>query len=362
MHTEIRFTDGVEVPHRHVKRYDGQMVFVGDDQTAHLELGNYLGGGAAGVVYESVNLETYEHVAVKMLNPLGFKLLSNSSMQRSSVLKEGLISDANVCQGRVKMSLQHVWWVKYRGEIVAAYKDARGTLRSLPLRRCIEIWGWNLRPSTVPTTNSSDEEEESSSFNARVVDEVSSSLARKGGETRRRKHNLRDPPDRYVDFLKSREYVYQEIRNMSKLNGHPNVLRLIEVLEYVQDSKTSIFLVLELASGGELFDRIAIDRGTDEDIARHYYRQVLQGIRYCHKKGVCHRDLKPENLLLSDDDEEPTLKIADFGLSSAIFGRGSVTAQATTQLRRLKSVVGSPHYVAPEVLNDNSDGYEGMWL
>ena len=117
MHTDLRFEDGVEVPHRHVKRYDGQMVFVGDEQTAHLELGNYLGGGAAGVVYESVNLETYEHVAVKMLNPLGFKLLSTSAMQRSSVLKEGLISDANVLQGRVRMSLQHVWWVKYRGEM-----------------------------------------------------------------------------------------------------------------------------------------------------------------------------------------------------------------------------------------------------
>jgi serine/threonine protein kinase len=120
--------------------------------------------------------------------------------------------------------------------------------------------------------------------------------------------------------------------------------------------------VLELASGGELFDRIAIDRGTDEDIARHYYRQLLQGIRYCHSKGVCHRDLKPENLLLSDDDEEPTLKIADFGLSSAMGGRGAASTQPATQLRRLKSVVGSPHYVAPEVLNDNSDGYEGTFL
>ena len=323
----------------------------------------------------------YEHVAVKMLNPLGFKLLSTSAMQRSSVLKEGLISDANVLQGRVRMSLQHVWWVKYRGEIVAAYKENRGTLRCLPLRRCIEVWGWKITNSSGDGDR--EEEEDSSSFNARVTDGTSSVSPSSG----RRKHNLRDPPDRFVKFLRNRQYVYQEIRNMSKLNGHPNVLSLMEVLEYVQDSKTSIFLVLELASGGELFDRIAIDRGTDEDIARHYYRQLLQGIRYCHSKGVCHRDLKPENLLLSDDDEEPTLKIADFGLSSAMGGRGAASTwcysnsvsyslhnietriqtlnsntgtQPATQLRRLKSVVGSPHYVAPEVLNDNSDGYEGM--
>lgn len=225
MHTDIRFADGVEVPHRHVKRYDGQMVFVGDEQTAHLELGNYLGGGAAGVVYESVR--SYEHVAVKILNPLGFKLLSTSAMQRSSVLKEGLVSDSNVLQGRVRMSLKHVWWVKYRGEIVAGYKDDRGTLRCLPLRRCIEVWGWNLKSSSDCDC---DEEEDSSSFNAHVSDGISSVSS---FPVSRRKHNLRDPPDRFVQFLQSREYIYKEIRNMSKLNDHPNVLRLMEVLEYV---------------------------------------------------------------------------------------------------------------------------------
>ena len=78
------------------------------------------------------------------------------------------------------------------------------------------------------------------------------------------------------------------------------------VLELLNDSKATIFLALEMANGGELFDRIKIDRGTEEDTARHYMRQLLAGIAHCHGRGVCHRDLKPENLLLADVPAVPS--------------------------------------------------------
>ena len=68
--------------------------------------------------------------------------------------------------------------------------------------------------------------------------------------------------------------------------GHPNVLGLHEVLELVNDSKTTIFLVLEMANGGELFDRIKVDAGTEEETARTYMRQLLSGIAHCHRRGV----------------------------------------------------------------------------
>lgn len=153
---------------------------------------------------------------------------------------------------------------------------------------------------------------------------------------------------------------------MSGLEYHENVLRLDEALELVQDSKCTTFLVLELAGGGELFDRIKLDCGTDEESARLYFRQLISGVAFCHNSGICHRDLKPENLLLADNEEHSTLKIADFGLSAIFaFTDNDATSGANGNevdqpaIRRLRSVVGSPHYVAPEVLMDAGQGYDG---
>lgn len=88
----------------------------------------------------------------------------------------------------------------------------------------------------------------------------------------------------------------------------------------VLDSKSTLFLVLELVSGGELFERMKMSHlGCPDDFARRYFVQLLSGIDYCHAKGVVHRDLKPENLLLSDGTEQALLKIADFGLSAVVF-------------------------------------------
>jgi len=196
-------------------------------------------------------------------------------------------------------------------------------------------------------------------------------------------------PEKYVKWLRARQGIYREIANMSHLGQHKNVISLFEVLEYVQDSKSTLFLSLELVSGGELFDRIKIGRGTSEVTAQRYFRQLLDGIGYCHAKGVCHRDLKPENLLLSDPSGDAVLRIADFGLSAAfaIAANGSdgaaqssagvssghshshgspsscssspATPPSSLSMRRLRSVVGSPHYVAPEVSPDSVQGYDG---
>jgi serine/threonine protein kinase len=103
----------------------------------------------------------------------------------------------------------------------------------------------------------------------------------------------------------------------------------------------------------------------------------VDGVSYCHSKGVCHRDLKPENLLLADSSDKAVLKIADFGLSAAfaiaahsgsttsaeeksgMLGGGGSPPSTPVNIRRLRSVVGSPHYVAPEVTNEPASGYDG---
>lgn len=102
--------------------------------------------------------------------------------------------------------------------------------------------------------------------------------------------------------------IKKEISIM-KVVHHPNVVQLKEVLA----SRTKIFIVLELVTGGELFDSIVKEGKFSDDKARKYFRQLIHGLSYCNTKGVCHRDLKPENLLL---DQNANLKISDFGVSA----------------------------------------------
>ena len=138
------------------------------------------------------------------------------------------------------------------------------------------------------------------------------------------------------------EQIKKEIAVM-KMVKQKHVVNLLEVLA----SRTKIFIVLELVTGGELFDKIVNVGRFDEPTARKYFRQLISGVEYCHKQGVCHRDLKPENLLL---DESEMLKISDFGLSALYGSDHNSTLLHTT--------CGTPNYVAPEVLADK--GYDGF--
>jgi len=138
--------------------------------------------------------------------------------------------------------------------------------------------------------------------------------------------------------------IKKEISIM-KMVRHKHVVQLREVLA----SRTKIFIVLDIITGGELFDKIVSEGRLKEDDARKYYRQLLDGLHYCHKNGVCHRDLKPENLLL---DERGNLKISDFGLSALYEG-----GEGASREELLHTTCGTPNYVAPEVLADK--GYDG---
>lgn len=103
--------------------------------------------------------------------------------------------------------------------------------------------------------------------------------------------------------------VRKEISIMKLLQHHPNVVKLYEVME----SESYVYIVLELVTGGELFDKIIKAKKFEEDVARRYFQQIISGLDYCHTNGVAHRDLKPENVLL---DSQDNVKISDFGLSA----------------------------------------------
>lgn len=142
--------------------------------------------------------------------------------------------------------------------------------------------------------------------------------------------------------LKLNDLIEKEITTM-KLVKHPNVIQLLEVLA----SRTKIFIVLEYANGGDLFDKIVNKGRLREDEARMLFHQLVHAVDYIHSCGVCHRDLKPENVLL---DGSSNLKVSDFGF-------GAVSLQDDDASGLFHTACGTPNYVAPEILSHK--GYDG---
>uniref|UniRef100_A0A3B3VUW1 Calcium/calmodulin-dependent protein kinase 1Da n=1 Tax=Poecilia latipinna TaxID=48699 RepID=A0A3B3VUW1_9TELE len=135
--------------------------------------------------------------------------------------------------------------------------------------------------------------------------------------------------------LKGKESsIENEIAVLRRIK-HENIV----ALEDIYESPDHLYLIMQLVSGGELFDRI-VEKGfyTEKD-ASTLIRQVLDAVNYLHKMGIVHRDLKPENLLYFNPQDESKIMISDFGLSK-MEGSGDVMSTAC----------GTPGYVAPEVL------------
>lgn len=116
-----------------------------------------------------------------------------------------------------------------------------------------------------------------------------------------------------------------------KMLDHPNIVKLFQVIE----TEKTLYLVMEYASGGEVFDYLVLHGRMKEKEARAKFRQIVSAVQYCHQKKIIHRDLKAENLLL---DSEMNIKIADFGFSNEF-----------TPGNKLDTFCGSPPYAAPEL-------------
>mmetsp|Transcript_2705 Transcript_2705/g.2852 ORF Transcript_2705/g.2852 Transcript_2705/m.2852 type:complete len:650 (-) Transcript_2705:365-2314(-) len=127
------------------------------------------------------------------------------------------------------------------------------------------------------------------------------------------------------------ERVAREI-HILKLIRHPNIIQLYEIIE----TPKQLYLIMEFAEGGELFDYIVAHKRVKEKDAARFLAQLIGGIEYLHKLNIVHRDLKPENLLL---DNNNNIKIVDFGLSNT-YKPGEL----------LKTACGSPCYAAPEMI------------
>jgi len=135
------------------------------------------------------------------------------------------------------------------------------------------------------------------------------------------------------------EMLRNEVEILLQID-HPNIIKLIDLF----DTEDKLYLVMELVTGGELFDRIVEREQYSEADAKEVMRQLFDAIEYIHSKDIVHRDLKPENLLLEDQEHDTNIKLTDFGLSKIVDAEYMSTA------------CGTPGYVAPEILNASGYG------
>jgi len=181
---------------------------------------------------------------------------------------------------------------------------------------------------------------------SKVIGEGAYGAVRKGRH--RQTEQIRAVKTISKDNWKKLDRFKQEIDFMKMLD-HPNIIKLFETFE----DEATIELVMELCSGGELFERVLEAGRFTEAQAATVMQQILRAVFYMHERGVCHRDIKPENFLFLTKDpiENAILKIIDFGLSSKIDKPDTA----------LKTKAGTPYYVAPEVLKGSYTRAVDVW-
>ena len=329
--------------------FDGQTIWY--NQNIELfEVGNFLGGGAAGTVYECEHLQSHERYALKILNPIGYKIIAPAFLRKCNIICKGMVYNDN--GNNEVLTTSHIWWLinmSNKQYISAYYSEKYNSLRELTLTQCMEVWGINPKcirdDDDVGSCDDNNNNINNNNYNYRQYVPII--------------------PPKYVEFIKKRRRIFREIKNMRKIVSHTNVIHLNGVLELLQESKCTIFLVMELANGGELFDRIKIDYGTREETAKVFFQQLLHGVKHCHDQGVCHRDLKPENLLLQDNPPGSSittiLKIADFGFSArfAMNDSHSVMMNINNNSNNSSSGSSSAGEVYDNSFNYNSNNSNG---
>lgn len=140
--------------------------------------------------------------------------------------------------------------------------------------------------------------------------------------------------------------IYDEVAILSSLN-HPHIVPLVDFF----DEKDCYFIVMELMSGGDLFDRIGKKKSYSEADARDLVVKMLKAVAYCHSHKIAHCDMKPKNLLLMSDDNDSYIKLADFGFAARVHEPNSLSKQC-----------GTPFFVSPEILmRKGYDQQSDMW-
>ena len=153
-----------------------------------------------------------------------------------------------------------------------------------------------------------------------------------------------------IDMHKDDEKDLINEINVLKSLDHPNIMKVYEYF----NTQNSFYIVSELCTGGELYDKITANKCLTEDVAAYIFKQLLSAVDFCHQNRIIHRDLKPENILIESEEEAKkeffTIKVIDFGTSDK-FAKGKM----------IKQQIGTPLYIAPEVLNNNYNEKCDLW-
>eukprot|EP00921_Rhytidocystis_pertsovi_P016907 GHVQ01026633.1.p1 GENE.GHVQ01026633.1~~GHVQ01026633.1.p1 ORF type:complete len:391 (+),score=33.48 GHVQ01026633.1:161-1333(+) len=149
----------------------------------------------------------------------------------------------------------------------------------------------------------------------------------------------------YKPRIQNLARLKREILIMKRMD-HPSIIKLLDVYE----DPERLYLVMELCTGGEFFDCIIKHGHFSELYAAFVMKQLLSACAYSHSNNIMHRDLKPENLLLADSSFLSSLKVIDWGFAARCHG-----------FHKFQSVVGTPYYVAPEVLFGNYTHSCDLW-
>lgn len=168
---------------------------------------------------------------------------------------------------------------------------------------------------------------------------------------------------RIVKHKVRRQHILRREMEFLLRANHPNIINVVDLIE----DASRLWIVQEFCSGGELFDRIIDNQdGMTEPTAARIVQQILAGIQHCHDElGVVHRDLKPENILFKSKDPDSELVIIDFGLAGemkpgTMEGKVKVDKDDAHE-EHLKTTVGTPYYIAPEVFTKNYGRECDIW-
>ncbi|CAK62506.1 unnamed protein product (macronuclear) [Paramecium tetraurelia] len=139
--------------------------------------------------------------------------------------------------------------------------------------------------------------------------------------------------------IENESLLFRETEILKTLD-HPNIVKILELFSDNQH----FYIITECLDGGELLDRVRTITNYSEEIAKTYMKQILSAMIYCHERKIVHRDLKPENILFDTLDINSNLRVIDFGASEKMMSK------------KLTTKIGTPYYLAPEILRSN--GYD----